>query len=549
MSSFQFYQDTLETDEDRENKDKSEDPARSVKDEKETDEAKSEADANDDEETTLLNIVNSDIAAAIVAKSETKEDDNSSEPKVSDSPNSSGESADNGNSSDISKKDNKNDGSSSPTSEIRYVDGLRSVLLLQKRKGPKKNLKWKTELESIRYFELDETERVNVTKTFTDMKQMEKQGEREAFQMARKLSTEDLMEEKTRWKPLIPIDLPAPLVEPGKDSREKDIQYAREKGILQALYFNRSMIPDSPSEPDEERHHVIIDPKIIPLEDLTGNKESEKDFTDKAWPEPKPLLIPQLPPVIPTGGFHFPAGFVHSQQPMMGGPPMGVHHGGGPMPPIGQMGPMGPHHMGPQGPIMGPPPPINHMGGPDMGPMPPNIGGGGGGGGGWRTGDGKVVVPDVAMNSMQQGMGGNMAGGFPPGPMDGPMGPPGMIGGPPMFNQQEGGAYGMMGPEDMGFGNYQGPPPGPGMFGPGPNYPGGPPRGGGGPMHGGNRGRGGGPGWFRGGGGGGGGGGWRGGWRGNGKQPPICRQFTKNGFCRVGDKCQYLHPGVNCPPF
>jgi len=55
------------------------------------------------------------------------------------------------------------------------------------------------------------------------------------------LDNEDLMEERTRWKPLIPIDLPPPLVEPGKDSKEKDIQYAREKGILQALYFNRSM--------------------------------------------------------------------------------------------------------------------------------------------------------------------------------------------------------------------------------------------------------------------------------------------------------------------
>lgn len=85
--------------------------------------------------------------------------------------------------SDCSKKDNVNS-----YSEIRYVDGLRSVLLLQKRKGPKKVLKWKTDLESIRYFELDETERVNVTKTFTDMKQMEKQNEREAFEMARKLS-------------------------------------------------------------------------------------------------------------------------------------------------------------------------------------------------------------------------------------------------------------------------------------------------------------------------------------------------------------------------
>jgi protein phosphatase 1 regulatory subunit 10 len=55
------------------------------------------------------------------------------------------------------------------------------------------------------------------------------------------LDNEDLMEERTRWKSLIPIDLPPLIIEPGKDSKEKDIQYAREKGILQALYFNRSM--------------------------------------------------------------------------------------------------------------------------------------------------------------------------------------------------------------------------------------------------------------------------------------------------------------------
>ena len=83
--------------------------------------------------------------------------------------------------------------SDSSNNDVRYVDGLRSVLLLQKRRGPKKTLKWKADLESIRYFELDETERVNVTKTFTDMKQIEKQNEREAFQMARKLSESSLM--------------------------------------------------------------------------------------------------------------------------------------------------------------------------------------------------------------------------------------------------------------------------------------------------------------------------------------------------------------------
>ncbi|XP_078040250.1 phosphatase 1 nuclear targeting subunit isoform X2 [Augochlora pura] len=490
--NFKFYQDTLETDEDKEKeKDNSDDEGRKEKEE-----------TDDQKENTMFK---SDVDDEAGSNTPTPEDD--MDEKTSDSPEDSSV-------SDSSKKENA---SSYP--EIRYVDGLRSVLLHQKRKGPKKVLKWKTDLESVRYFELDETERVNVTKTFTDMKQMEKQNEREAFQMARKLSTEDLMEERTRWKPLIPIDLPPALVESGKDSREKDIQYAREKGILQALYFNRSMIPDSAAEPDEERHHVYSDPKIIPLDDLTGNKESEKDFTSMAWPEPKPQLQPPVPAV---SNFHYPS-FSHNQQPVIA--PMGPPTTMGPMPQMSQQM-MGPAHMGPLGPEMG-------------GPMPA-------GGGGWRTGDGKVVVPDgMGINPMA-----NLPNAFPPGMEGGPMVPPGMMGPPPMYNQQQEG-YGMMGPEDMGFNNmnpnnFQGPP-GP-MYGPGPNFQG--PRGGG-PMHG--RGRGvPGPGWYRGGGGPPGRGGWRGGgggWRGSGKQPPVCRQFSKNGYCRVGDKCQYLHPGVNCPPF
>ncbi|XP_011154465.1 serine/threonine-protein phosphatase 1 regulatory subunit 10 [Harpegnathos saltator] len=484
--NFKFYQDTLEIEDDKEQREKenSEEDVRKEKDLAIDD----DKDNRDDDDGSNTPTPEEDVEDT--KDSESPEDASSI---VSDS----------------SKKDNVNS-----YSEKRYVDGLRSVLLLQKRKGPKKVLKWKTDLESIRYFELDETERVNVTKTFTDMKQMEKQNEREAFQMARKLNNEDLMEERTRWKPLIPIDLPPPLVEPGKDSREKDIQYAREKGILQALYFNRSMIPDSAAEPDEERHHVVSDPKVIPLDDLTGNKESEKDFTSVPWPEPKPQLTPQ-PPAVTT--FHYPT-FSHNQQPMM--TPMGPQPTMGPISQMPQQM-MTPAHMGPMGQDM-------------TGPMPA-------GGGGWRTGDGKVVVPDVGMNPMA-----NMPGGFNQGMEGGPMVPPGMMGPPPMYNQQQEN-YGMMGPEDMGGfnnmnpNNFQGPP-GP-IYPPGPNFPG--PRGV--PMH--NRGRGG-PGWYRGGGPG--RGVWRGGgggWRGNGKQPPVCRQFSKNGYCRVGDKCQYLHPGVNCPPF
>lgn len=280
--------------------------------------------------------------------------------------------------------------------------------------------------------------------------------------------------------------------------------------ISNSDHFLNNRIPDSAAEPDEERH-VVTESKIIPLDDLTGNKESEKDFTSVPWPEPKPQLIPQ-PPAVTT--FHYPT-FPHNQQPMM--TPMGPQPAMGPMSQMQQM--MAPTHMGPMGQDM-------------TGPMSA---------GGWRTGDGKVVVPDVGMNPMA-----NMSGGFNQGMEGGPMVPPGMMGPPPMYNQQQEG-YGMMVPEDMGGfnnmnpNNFQGPP-GP-MFPPGPNFPG--PRGV--PMH--NRGRGG-PGWYRGGGPG--RGGWRGGgggWRGSGKQPPVCRQFSKNGYCRVGDKCQYLHPGVNCPPF
>lgn len=249
---------------------------------------------------------------------------------------------------------------------------------------------------------------------------------------------------------------------------------------------------------------MITDPKPIPLDDLTGNKESEKDYTIIPWPEPKP----QLPTVSTIGSTPFMP--IFRPQPV-NTIPMNVQ------PPMTQLPPQ----------IMT-----------SIQPMPQEIpqpvsggvgGGGGGGGGGWRTGDGKLVVPDTYPQTMDTQ------------PM---VGPQGMMGGPPMYNQD---GYMMGNPDDMNY-NYQGhPPPPPYPNGPPPHFQGGPPPRGPPPMHG-NRGRG----WgFR--------GGppprgmpWRGGWRGGGggkPPPPICRQFTKNGFCRVGDKCQYLHPGVNCPPY
>ncbi|PSN43441.1 hypothetical protein C0J52_02645 [Blattella germanica] len=427
----------------------------------------------------------------------------------------------------------------------------RGVLIYHKlRKGPKKSVRWKAEkdLETIKYFELDETERVNVTKTFTDMKQMERSNEREAFLLARKLrkcllvkcclvciivlicaasnelsffliaAQDDIMEEKTTWQPLIPLDLPPSLVESGARSREKDVQYAREKVILQALYFNRNMIPDSAAEPDLEIHPTT-DPTIIPLDDVTGNPDSVNDFQNTPWPDPKPIIIPQSPPP-------------QFQQPQ---------------PPFAQF----PQNQGFQGvaPQMFPP---NQGGLPNNMPVPMNniVPSGGGD---WRTGDGKVV-PVNEMPPMPMDMYG------PGGPPMG-MGMPGMGAGPPgpdmSFGMMPGDDLGPPGgpfPPHQGFPNMGGGPPPPAMF----PYQGGNGRGGRDMRRG--RGGGGGPRgngpWFQSngphmggnwqGGRGGGGRGGRGSW--GGQNRSVCKHF-RGGYCRMAEKCPYLHPGVNGPSY
>lgn len=49
------------------------------------------------------------------------------------------------------------------------------------------------------------------------------------------------MEEKIRWKVLIPCDAPKIPVTPGNNSAEKEIQYAREKTVPAAMYFNKRL--------------------------------------------------------------------------------------------------------------------------------------------------------------------------------------------------------------------------------------------------------------------------------------------------------------------
>lgn len=163
-------------------------------------------------------------------------------------------------------------------------NGPPGVLVLHRRRTAKKSVRWRPQesLEEVRLFELDETERVNVTKTFTDMKQMERFGERDAFQMARKLQNDDVMVEQTVWTHLIEVD-DVPQTASGGQSKEKDVQAARELTCLQALYFSYNMIPDSATEPEAETYKYA-EPAIIPMEDA---QNTVNDFTKQGWPEAK----------------------------------------------------------------------------------------------------------------------------------------------------------------------------------------------------------------------------------------------------------------------
>uniref|UniRef100_S4PBA7 Pnuts protein n=1 Tax=Pararge aegeria TaxID=116150 RepID=S4PBA7_9NEOP len=397
-------------------------------------------------------------------------------------------------------EDKKVDESMDTEPHTLTVNGLKGVLCYHKRKGPKKSIRWKpdTELEEIQYFELDETERVNVTKTFTDMKHLERIHEREAFEKARNLSTDDVMEERTIWRPLIPIDVEGQVhIEYGKNSKEKDIQAIRQKGTLQPLYFHKAMIPDSPHEPDPETH-TYSEPIVIPLEDATGNQDNISDFRNMPWPEPKGNAPPansssiNVPTMFPTAMTQFPTSFPPAQfpgvpgfppgQPMMpgdwpNGVPTLIPNGmPGPMPAPGMVpGPMPP---GPMPPVNMPPgmmvPPENMMMGPEM-----------------FVGPNMFPVPPEGFNMPQ-----NM---FPPVDfnMAGPPGPEGFAG-PGNFrgNMRGRGTGGHWRGKQSG--TWEGP----------------------------QRGRGG---------------------RGGGGRKTVCIYFQRKGSCRQGDNCTFLHPGVNCP--
>uniref|UniRef100_A0A8U7NJB6 Protein phosphatase 1 regulatory subunit 10 n=1 Tax=Corvus moneduloides TaxID=1196302 RepID=A0A8U7NJB6_CORMO len=172
-----------------------------------------------------------------------------------------------------------------------------------RRPRKKKSVSWPEEgrLREYFYFELDETERVNVNKIkdFGEAAKREMLKDRHAFETARRLS-HDSMEEKVPWAYPKALELPAPLVIPGSGSRERFTQAERVKGILQEIFLSKESIPDSPHEPDPESYEPLP-PKLIPLdEDCSGEDGAYPEGLDpgNSAASPEPGAGAKLPPVL-----------------------------------------------------------------------------------------------------------------------------------------------------------------------------------------------------------------------------------------------------------
>ncbi|KAH9510744.1 Disabled 2-interacting protein [Dermatophagoides farinae] len=165
--------------------------------------------------------------------------------------------------------DKKLDSKSKATNDSFSVNSSKpKPILCYIRKNSKKRVRWPdddTDLEKVRYFELDETERINVTRPSADMKRFDMKHE--AQMMINVLPM-------LPWH-LIPIDIDSSniLVERGKDSRERIIQMERMKTTLECFYFH-NQLPDSADEPEHNAYELMSDlssqdmkMKIIPLED------------------------------------------------------------------------------------------------------------------------------------------------------------------------------------------------------------------------------------------------------------------------------------------
>uniref|UniRef100_A0A3P8Z9N6 Serine/threonine-protein phosphatase 1 regulatory subunit 10 n=1 Tax=Esox lucius TaxID=8010 RepID=A0A3P8Z9N6_ESOLU len=421
---------------------------------------------------------------------------------------------------------------------------------LTKKGKKKKSVRWAEEeqLKEYFYFDLDETERVNVNKVkdFGEAAKREMMMDRQTFEMARRLS-HDSMEERVPWSPPRPLALTGTLVNVGANSTERLTQRDRETGILQEIFLTKESVPDSPHEPDPEPYEPMP-PRLIPLDE-------DSTMMDDGYMEPMDT----------------------SSQPGSSVGPVGAE--GSKLPPIlaNLMGNLGANNLGPSPQAQGAPsapatPSVNVQ------ELLTSIMGATGG----QSTEDLIKQPDFSdkikqlLGSLQQTQNQGSSAGPPPGVNQGLLGHgPGMNNMNNMNNMNmgmpmNGGGYPPAGkPPGPGGPHYNHPPPphnhgppgfnaNPRMMGPPPpqgrggenggNYwgedsmRGGPHRGGGGHFHRGGRGR----------------GGEQGGLcvvltvlprpLPDMSKRPVCRHFMMKGNCRYESNCAFYHPGINGPP-
>ena len=177
---------------------------------------------------------------------------------------------------------------------------VKGILVYHRGKDKRnKSIRWKAEstLVSVRYFEMDEDERVNVNKQkFENMREFETKMEKAALSQASKTDMLSDEQETANWYKPVPLTFDENSEQKpcftafGNQSTEKNTQADREKTVLQALYFNLETTPSTPSEPDNATDIVrglsngVI---MIPLDDKEADEGSCHDYTNEGWPEAK----------------------------------------------------------------------------------------------------------------------------------------------------------------------------------------------------------------------------------------------------------------------
>lgn len=136
-----------------------------------------------------------------------------------------------------------------------------ALCLIRPRNRPRKTVRWKDddELKEFHFFEMDETERVNVTKQkdFTELSQHEKAIERSYH---RRKEEEEEEERNKQWR-LYKIIFSKDALPPAINSAEKEIQEERESTVLGLFLPPGANLPDFPIEPDATIPVDRVEPK------------------------------------------------------------------------------------------------------------------------------------------------------------------------------------------------------------------------------------------------------------------------------------------------